>query len=117
MNKINIGNNIYFEAYLACPVCHERGKNGAATYWEHYGCGGQMYLGDDANYYCASCKQRSHVGKWKYGCPDHSNAGSDELDFQFASNAALASVISCAGQLTTAAGVPWLQKFLQNLGA
>lgn len=117
MDKINIGDNVYFEAYLACPVCFERGRNGGATYWEHHACGGQMYLGDDAQYYCKKCEQRSHVSKWKYGCPDHSNSDSGKLDFQFASNATVAAVISCAGQLTTAAGVPWLQKFLNHLGS
>lgn len=115
MNSKKIGDNIYFQAYLACPVCYERGTNTGATYWEHYGCGGEMYLGDNANYHCNSCGKTCHVGKWKYGCPGHSTNNDEELDFQFASNAALASVISCAGQLTTAAGVPWLQKFLQNL--
>ncbi|MDR1221365.1 MAG: hypothetical protein LBL07_00610 [Tannerella sp.] len=119
MKSITLGSNLYFEAYLACPVCYERGKNSGADYWQHAdnGCGGKLYLGDDAQYYCEKCKRRSHVGKWKYGCPGHSNSSSDELEYHFASNAALASVISCAGQLVNAAGVPWLQEFLHNLGS
>lgn len=115
LTKINLDSNLYIEAYLACPVCFEQGRNGAAGYWEHDGCGGKMYLGDDAKYFCQKCKQRSHVSKWKYGCPGHSKADSEELDFQFASNATLASMMSCAGQLTTAAGLPWLKKFMDNL--
>lgn len=115
LNKIYLDSNLYIEAYLACPVCFEQGRNSKAVYWAHDCCGGKMHLGDDAKYYCSKCGQRSHVSNWKYGCPGHSSADSEELDFQFAPNATIASMIACAGQLTTSTGVPWLMKFMENL--
>lgn len=118
INKINLDNNLYIEAYFSCPLCIEQGKKVAPVYWKHHSCGGKMYLGDDANYFCQKCKQRSRVGQWEYRCPDHSNTDSAVLDFQIASNATLNYFpMSVVTQLITTAGLPWFRKFMNNLEA
>ncbi|MDR1221364.1 MAG: hypothetical protein LBL07_00605 [Tannerella sp.] len=141
----------YFELYAACPICYEREKHGAAEYWSHHGCGGQIYIGDNAMFYCDKCKEECQVEKCKIhtdchhepeninssniplsdhqehsnteqpainepqsDTPEHSNSGLYEIVFA-EGNPALSSVIAIAGQLVSAIGVPWLQKFLQNL--
>jgi hypothetical protein len=114
LNKIQENGYTYFQLYISCPVCLEKGKHMPITYWQHAeGCNGDIYIGDDANYKCKKCGKKGHVKNWKYNCPGHSNSPDE---FVGASCQALASAIATAGQLTTAAGVAWLQKFLANMG-
>lgn len=104
----------YYQLYISCPVCYERGKMLPQTYWSHgEDCGGDIYIGENALYRCSKCGFTSHVMNWKYKCPEHSTDA--ENAYIGVSGAALASVVSMAGQLTVKAGVAWLQEFLKNL--
>lgn len=114
LNKVSKNGNIYYELYISCPVCYNNGKMLPQAYWQHHGCGGTLYIGDDAHYDCNKCSENSHVSNWGYGCPEHMRDA--EYDFVKVDGATLAGMISMAGQLTAVAGVSWLQKFLANLG-
>lgn len=102
----------YIHLYIRCPVCLDQGRHTKQSHWLHYNCGGDIYVGDNAHYKCIKCGKSDHVRKWAYNCPSHSNSADD---FVGASCQALASAISTAGQMTTALGVAWLQRFLANL--
>jgi hypothetical protein len=106
----------YFQLFISCPVCQDKGVNTEHSFWTHYDndCGGDVYLGENAFYLCKKCGKSAHAMKWRYGCPQHSNMD-DELSFYSATPAALASVVSCAGMLVTETGISWLTEFLKNL--
>jgi hypothetical protein len=113
-NKKQLSGYTYFELNISCPVCHDRGMNTPQTNWTHHGCGGSLFLGDDANYLCETCSQKSHVSIWKYGCPNHSR--DTEYEFISTTSVGLATSVSTAGQMVSETGVAWLQSFLANMG-
>lgn len=103
----------YFKLCIACPVCNQEGRNTERAFWKHYNCEGDIYVGDNAFYKCKKCGRSSHVREWGYNCPQHSNSPEE---FVKAGSAAIASVMSCAGQMVSACGQQWLLKFMCNLG-
>lgn len=114
LNKKQVGNHTFFELFVSCPVCHDNGLNTPRTFWSHHNCGGKLFVGDNANYLCSSCNHMSHVRHWEYSCPSHSQGAN--YQFLKASSGSIAVMLSTAGQLTTEAGVAWLQAFLSNMG-
>ncbi len=111
--KKDINGHTYFKLRIACPVCHDQGRNTPQTFWIHYNCGGALYVGDNAHYNCDQCGTDSHVKNWSYGCPEHSG---DRLEFIKASAQGLAQSVSTAGQMVSETGNKWLISFLENLG-
>ncbi len=105
----------YFQLYISCPVCIDRGNMTPQAFWSHHdnNCNGDIYMGENAYYMCKKCGRTSHVMKWKYGCPNHMN-GTD-YEYLEASLVALAQAVSTAGQMVSATGLPWLQTFLANM--
>lgn len=112
LEKFQENGYTYIQLYISCPVCLDQGRTTPHTYWHHHNCGGNIYVGDNARYKCTKCGKSDHVQEWGYNCPYHSNSADD---FVGASCQALASALSTAGQMTTALGVAWLQRFLANL--
>ena len=104
----------YFQLYISCPVCNNEGRNTPHSYWSHDVDGGDVYVVDDATYQCKQCGHTRHVSDWEYGCPRHSG-GSDEYVYKKSTIASIASVISCAGQMVSETGLPWLRVFMENL--
>lgn len=39
---------------------------GTPPFWYHFGCGGQLEIGSDAQMRCAGCGHVSHVKHWRY---------------------------------------------------
>ena len=115
LNKFDKNGTSYFELFISCPVCIDRGNMTPQSYWSHHdrGCNGDIYMGENAFYYCKKCNAASHVMKWKYGCPNHSSGA--EYEFLEASAVALAQAVSTAGQMVSATGIQWLQNFLKNM--
>ncbi|GIM59639.1 hypothetical protein [Capnocytophaga canimorsus] len=110
------GGYTYFKLKIACPVCRERGITTPQTFWVHAynNCGGEIYIGDNACYYCKKCNHYEHIRTWKYKCPQHSTSDDDYVGL--GSVAAIAEVVSCAGMMVSATGQQWLIKCLENLG-
>ena len=97
----------YFELYVTCPVCREKGIVTPQTQWLHKDneCGGTIYIGDNACYYCDKCE---HI------CPTHSTSDGYYISLD-GSTLRIAEIISCAGQMLSEVGQKWLMKFLGNL--
>lgn len=114
LNKKQQNGHTYFELHISCPVCHDKGMNTPQSFWTHHQCGGSIYLGDNAYYWCGTCNHQSHVRMWKYGCPIHSNGA--EFEYISASSVAMAIAIGTAGQMVSETGIAWLQSFLANMG-
>ena len=114
INSFEENGTSYYQLYMSCPVCTSRGVSTPQTLWTHYdnNCQGDIYVGDNAYYKCDKCGHSAHVLDWKYNCPSHSSSPDE---FVGADAASVASTITVAGQLTDKAGIPWLQRFLENL--
>lgn len=102
----------YYRLYFRCPVCLERGIETATSYWTHADCGGDIYVGCDAYYYCDNCDAHSHVMNWAYKCPNHS---SSDDEYVGAGVPAIAECIGTSVQMIKPAGLSWLREFLRNL--
>jgi len=101
----------YYDLIISCPACLCDGKTGGAQkQWYHANCGGKIQVGDNACYKCCTDNFVSHIKNWRYACEAH------ESDYRKTTPAHFASAISAAGQVTSLAGVKWLQKLLENLG-
>ena len=102
----------YYDLQMRCPACIAEGKSGGpCVQWYHTECGGQLQVGDDANYKCVSCGYISHIKNWRYACREH------ETDFRPTTNAHFANAISTSGQIASVAGREWLIRLLENLGS
>lgn len=115
---VNGKNVLYFRAYFKCPVCEERGIHSEQSYWYHGGgCGGDIYIGSDANYYCDTCghKSISPVMEWGYRCPDHNGKDNDGQYVGVGDITVLAQVIGTCMSLVTMTGNLWLAELLVNL--
>jgi hypothetical protein len=113
LNKFSEGGNTYFQLFISCPVCHDRGRNTERSFWAHYQCNGDIFVGDNAFYKCKKCGKTNHVKEWSYNCPSHSSSPDE---FVKASSQGLAQAVSTAGQMVMECGQQWLMKFLSNMG-
>ena len=119
MDKFSSGGYTYFKLHIPCPVCRELGRNTPQSNWIHptKNCGAEIYIGDDANYFCKKCNHKSHIKGWKYECPTHSKPDtSDDYYVGIGSSAAIGEVAGCAGMMVSAVGNQWLIKLIENLG-
>ena len=105
----------YYQLFIKCPVCNERGVNTAPSFWTHAADDGDIYIGDNAKYHCTTCGTTENIMKWGYRCPVHSNANNKDEYIEVHDPAVIADVVSAAGQLVKIAGIPWLQELLKNL--
>lgn len=103
----------YYQLYIKCPICNQEGRPVAPDFWVHADCGGDIYIGENAYYRCKDCGHTDHLMKWKYWCQGHSKSDDDYVELT--DKAEYADVVSAAGQLVKAAGIPWLTTLLKNL--
>ncbi len=107
----------YFQLYIPCPMCDERGY--FRSFWTHYdnNCHGDIYVGDNAYFKCVKCGYSAHVKDWRFLCPRHLPDWHGGFEMSAISNSTcIISVIGVVGQMASATGVAWLQKFLANMG-
>lgn len=104
----------YFRLYFACPVCRERGKNTPPAYWTHAGCGGDIYIGSNATYYCPKCDNVLPVGNWKYQCPYHSTSKDEYVSLLYG-DLSVAETLGTCLQFVESWGTVWLRELLANL--
>lgn len=71
MNRFSKDGVEYFQLVIPCPSCLENGKPTQTMTWTHSECGGDMYVGENAFYYCKKCGHTAPVVLWAYSCPTH----------------------------------------------
>lgn len=103
----------YFKLRISCPVCVDQGRNTPQSFWTHYGCGGSVFVGENAYFRCNSCNNSAHVKEWSFNCPSHSD---DTTTFLKPSSQGFAQAISTAGQMVSETGHRWLIEFMKNMG-
>lgn len=117
INQFEENGDTYFQLFASCPVCHNQGRNAPRLFWTHgdNNCHGDIYVGDNAYYKCRKCGQTSHVSKMMLSCPRCSNATDGIWELKAGSSDSSA-LIGFIGQMVQACGLPWLQKFIVNMG-
>ena len=52
-----------------CPAC----RNNNYYFWVHSGCGGDLYLDNNAKLICDDCFAEDYIFKWKFDCGNREN--------------------------------------------
>lgn len=108
----------YYQLYASCPECLYLGKDAPRVFWKHDGCGGDMYVGDNAFYKCVKCGYTAPVVNWGYSCPNHSGDTDCFMKIKAAGLVGLTSpleeCVAIRGMLLPC-GLKWIQTFCANL--
>ena len=125
MEELTINGVAYYRISFQCSVCLERENVPSLNYWTHISCGGDIYVGSNACYYCMKFAPKEHVMKCKYKCPTCSSIDYNGLGEEGALAIAEAVGIAISGTHPGPAEVPWfirehtcfpwLREFLANL--
>lgn len=103
----------YYHFLSRCPVDSSRG-HGAPSFWMHGGCGGDIYIGDDATFYCKSCGMKFPISHARFDCPTHSQV--EDYTISFSSKASWYDVTGAMdGKIIRYAGLPFYISLLKNL--
>lgn len=68
-NSLIIDGVTYVRLFMSCPVCGE-----VKNYWQHADCGGDIYIGDNATFYCGNCHETIPCVFANFECPNHGNS-------------------------------------------
>lgn len=106
----------YYKLYIACPICLRDRRPAEPKYWYHSADGGEMYIGENAYYYCKSCGHKAPIINWAYECTKCLEAGLEDAvkldDYRH-----FAEAISIAGQISTIDAIMWLNKLTDAIMA
>ena len=102
----------YYHFLSRCPVDSSRG-HGAPSFWMHGECGGDIYIGDDATFYCKSCGTKFHIFHARFTCPSHSCT--EDYMVSYSPQLSYCDVVESMGETIRVAGISWIVRFLQNL--
>ncbi len=79
--KIQEDRELNFRLYIKCPVCASKGRDTMFSYWEHYGCNGDIYVDAGSwleygvvHFKCRKCGISILAENCDYYCPVHSNS-------------------------------------------
>ena len=104
----------YYQMLIGCPVCVMEGRPTKPSQWYHIEDGGEMYIGDNAYYYCIICKKTMPIIDWAYECSDCKKAGHEKA-VKLDNLKHVAETISVAGLVTNIAGIEWLNRLTTSL--
>lgn len=71
IDRIKIDDVVYYRLYARCPECLEQGRHVNQDFWTHADCGGDIYIGDNATFYCAKCNESIPWIRAEFECPYH----------------------------------------------
>ena len=97
----------YFQLVIPCPSCLEKGEPTQTMSWTHNNCGGDIYAGENAFYYCEKCGETRPAVLWAYACPNHSNKFYKITDGKYLLNALVVGAEICKAD----GGVRFMRKF------
>ena len=115
LNKIEKEGVTYFELFISCPICYDRGIVVNQAYAIHNECEGKMYAGDNGHYRCELCNLDAPAYYWEFEC--HCNSKSEFIPFTKTEQPkpdSTAINLSLVGQMVSITGILWLQNFLKN---
>lgn len=118
LKHFNLDGIEYFQLYIPCPVCLEKGWPTQPTYWLHGAiingteCGGEMYVGENAFYYCKKCGRTEPVLNYGYSCPNHPKNGDNGEYIQVQNGRYILNAMTVASQIClTSTGRKFMRKF------
>lgn len=104
----------YYRLYIPCPICLREGRPSARALWSHNEDDGDMYIGDNAYYYCEKCEKTLPIIDWGYICGDCKKAGHEKA-VKLTNIKEIAVAISISGMVTSEAGLEWLERLTAAL--
>ena len=115
IDRIKIDDVVYYRLYVRCPECLEQGRHVNQDFWTHADCGGDIYIGDNAHFFCNRCKTTVPILNCSYECPNHSRMKNDCLIRTNPSRRNHYDVHSrVIVQFVRYAGIPWLRRLIEN---
>lgn len=106
----------YVQLYVSCPTCQDEGRHSPNIFFVHDGCGGDMYIGDNATIKCKKCNVSHHIFKWQLGCQQCNNLSDGALyERKDETTMPLAEAMAIVGMMVTECGLSWAQTFMANL--
>lgn len=75
-----MGGTKYYLLLMRCPHCLARNYPTVTERWQHAGCGGDIFIGDNAKLLCKDCGWSMHVSKTKFNCTNHCNCEDDTVE-------------------------------------
>lgn len=116
LNSLKKGKTHYFQLYCKCPSCYVNGNLVPPIYWVHEGCGGDIFIGDNACFYCNICEKEVNLTNVTYKCPICDNVSKGSINFSpddvCGSNL---SNVSFSAQMVRYFGIPSLINLLKKL--
>ena len=105
----------FFQLYIPCPVCFERGGFSSRSFWKHGDseCYGDIYVGDNAHLKCIKCGHSEHLKKCGYSCPLHSNSRDSFVSFR--RGVSYPWFFYAFSSMVTETGVLWLNVLASNM--
>lgn len=98
----------YYRFYASCPKHSDRLND----YWIHDECGGDIYIGDDATFYCKSCGKKTNIFHASFNCPCCSYEKNFIVSFQ---HKGYYDVTAAIGGMIRYTSIHFLQSLLKNL--
>lgn len=97
-----------------CPVDCSQAPHVIPSFWKHDKCGGDIYIGDDATFYCKSCGMKFHISHARFECPEHSQV--EDYTISFSSKVLWHDVIGAMdGKMIYCLGIQFLTSLLKTL--
>lgn len=116
INSLKKGETHYYQLYCKCPKCCENGSNVPPLFWEHEGCGGDIYIGENACFYCNLCEKEVNLTNVTYKCPICDNVSNGSINFSpDAFGGSCLSSVSFAAQMVRYFGIEFLKNLLKKL--
>ena len=82
-----------------CPSC----LNNNYYYWIHSGCGGDLYLDNNAKLICERCWREDYIFRWKFDCGNRDN-GAHRGGFEYGCLQGFLACLSNLGKLQNPPG-------------
>ena len=82
-----------------CPSC----LNNNYYYWIHSGCGGDLYLDNNAKLICERCWREDYIFRWKFDCGNRDN-GAHRGGFEYGCIQGFLACLSNLGKLQNPPG-------------
>lgn len=115
LKRIQRDDAVYYHLYVKCPECLKQERQVNPDFWKHADCGGDIYIGDNAHFFCNKCNTTVPILNCSYECPNHSVMKTDCLIRTCPSRRDHYDVHSIViGQFVRYAGIPWLRRLIES---
>ena len=96
--------------YMPCPLCAHNSTTANSELWTHGGgCGGTLYVDDNAYVHCSKCGKKAHISKMHMSC------SCGRHHYRIPSRDDIAAAVSFAKIGITSSSIKWYRNFVSHL--